>query len=187
MAIITSFSRGHGMALFLVLFNRCRVPSLPLALGLSWRNFQKFLNQGATWSNGSTHFQMKLSNPSIRCSLSKLDFIHSGGVWCSPLTAKILCSMRSRYLLLGARLKLVHISCPNNHLPSSFRLAISLSWIPRDGRTLSSGLGLGCWLNGRHPFRGAIFLKKKRDFPGPSGGKLVSIWDLLLVPPHPVS
>lgn len=29
MAIITSFSRGHGMALFLVLFNRCRVPLFP--------------------------------------------------------------------------------------------------------------------------------------------------------------
>lgn len=72
--------------------------------------------------------------------------------------------MRSRYLILGARLKLVHISCPNDHLPSSFRLAISLSRIPRDGRTLSSGLGLGCWWNWRHPFRGAIFLKKKRSF-----------------------
>lgn len=30
MAIITSFSRGHGMALFLVLFNRCRVPLFPV-------------------------------------------------------------------------------------------------------------------------------------------------------------
>lgn len=30
MAIITSFSRGHGMALFLVLFNRCRVPPFPV-------------------------------------------------------------------------------------------------------------------------------------------------------------
>lgn len=30
MAIITSFSRGHGMALFLVLFNRCRVPFFPV-------------------------------------------------------------------------------------------------------------------------------------------------------------
>lgn len=29
MAIITSFFRGHGMALFLVLFNRCRVPPFP--------------------------------------------------------------------------------------------------------------------------------------------------------------
>ncbi|KAG6621670.1 hypothetical protein I3842_Q008600 [Carya illinoinensis] len=30
MAIITSLSRGHGMALFLVLFNRCRVPLFPV-------------------------------------------------------------------------------------------------------------------------------------------------------------
>lgn len=30
MAIITSFSRGHGMALFLVLFNRCRVSLFPV-------------------------------------------------------------------------------------------------------------------------------------------------------------
>lgn len=30
MAIITSFSRGRGMALFLVLFNRCRVPLFPV-------------------------------------------------------------------------------------------------------------------------------------------------------------
>lgn len=30
MAIITSFSRGHGMALFLVLFNRFRVPLFPV-------------------------------------------------------------------------------------------------------------------------------------------------------------
>jgi hypothetical protein len=30
MAIITSFSRGHGMALFLVLFNGCRVPFFPV-------------------------------------------------------------------------------------------------------------------------------------------------------------
>lgn len=30
MAIITSFSRGHGMALFLVLFNRRRVPLFPV-------------------------------------------------------------------------------------------------------------------------------------------------------------
>lgn len=30
MAIITTFSRGHGMALFLVLFNRCRVPLFPV-------------------------------------------------------------------------------------------------------------------------------------------------------------
>lgn len=30
MAIITSFPRGHGMALFLVLFNRCRVPLFPV-------------------------------------------------------------------------------------------------------------------------------------------------------------
>lgn len=30
MAITTTFSRGHGMALFLVLFNRCRVPLFPV-------------------------------------------------------------------------------------------------------------------------------------------------------------
>ena len=30
MAIRTSFSRGHGMALFLVLFIRCRVPLFPV-------------------------------------------------------------------------------------------------------------------------------------------------------------
>lgn len=30
MAIITSIFRGHGMALFLVLFNRCRVPLFPV-------------------------------------------------------------------------------------------------------------------------------------------------------------
>ena len=30
MAIITTFSRGYGMALFLVLFNRCRVPLFPV-------------------------------------------------------------------------------------------------------------------------------------------------------------
>lgn len=30
MEIITTFSRGHGMALFLVLFNRCRVPLFPV-------------------------------------------------------------------------------------------------------------------------------------------------------------
>lgn len=30
MAIITIFSRRHGMALFLVLFNRCRVPLRPV-------------------------------------------------------------------------------------------------------------------------------------------------------------
>lgn len=29
MAIITTFFRGHGMTLFLVLFNRCRVPPFP--------------------------------------------------------------------------------------------------------------------------------------------------------------
>jgi len=29
-AIITTLSRGHGMALFLVLFNRCRVPLFPV-------------------------------------------------------------------------------------------------------------------------------------------------------------
>ena len=28
-AIITTFFRGHGMTLFLVLFNRCRVPPFP--------------------------------------------------------------------------------------------------------------------------------------------------------------
>lgn len=30
MAIITSFSRGHGMAFFLLFFNRCRVPLFPV-------------------------------------------------------------------------------------------------------------------------------------------------------------
>lgn len=51
--------------------------------------------------------------------------------------------MRSRYLLLGARLKLVHISCPNEHLPSSFRLAIlflSSHPLPPRGRYVMSGL-----------------------------------------------
>lgn len=30
MAIISTFFRGHGMALFLVFFNRCRVPLFPV-------------------------------------------------------------------------------------------------------------------------------------------------------------
>lgn len=59
MAIITSFSRGgHSMALFLVLFNRCRVPPSDNLHFLSGRELKSLCQVGCSMSLYPLHLHL---------------------------------------------------------------------------------------------------------------------------------